>query len=159
MVTYTQNLCSAFNPSKVHTHTAVSSHSPWTHTRSTGQPFMYLYIYIHTLFNIWSGSKPFIKVVIKQKQNALLNFLDLLQMLTTYICRAVLREVQLVRRDWEGGNAIVKEQFNSWTQASFNNWKMSLFENHHHEHIHCFPVLKTFTYITYSLLNYNVWQQ
>ncbi len=34
MVTHTRNLCSAFNPSKVHTHT------PWTHTRSSGQPFM-----------------------------------------------------------------------------------------------------------------------
>ncbi len=32
------NLCSAFNPSKVHTHS--SEHTPWTHTRSSGQPFM-----------------------------------------------------------------------------------------------------------------------
>ncbi len=34
MVTHTRNLCSAFNPSKVNTHTL------WTHTRSSGQPFM-----------------------------------------------------------------------------------------------------------------------
>ncbi len=34
MVTHTRNLCPAINPSKVHTHT------PWTHTRSSGQPFM-----------------------------------------------------------------------------------------------------------------------
>ncbi len=39
MVTHTQNLCSAFNPSKC-THTAVNTHTPWTHTRSSGQPFM-----------------------------------------------------------------------------------------------------------------------
>ncbi len=39
MVTHTRNLCSAFNPSKVHTHTAVNTHTPWTHTRSSGQPF------------------------------------------------------------------------------------------------------------------------
>ncbi len=32
MVTHTQNLCSAFNPSKC-------THTPWTHTRSSGQPF------------------------------------------------------------------------------------------------------------------------
>ncbi len=32
MVTHTRNLCSAFNPSKVHT--------PWTHTRSSGKPFL-----------------------------------------------------------------------------------------------------------------------
>ncbi len=38
-----RNLCSAFNPSKC-THTAVRSeqtHTPWTHTRSSGQPFLY----------------------------------------------------------------------------------------------------------------------
>ncbi len=35
MVTHTRNLCSAFNPSKVHTHS-----SEHTHTRSSGQPFM-----------------------------------------------------------------------------------------------------------------------
>ncbi len=40
MVTHTQNLCSAFNPYKVHTHTAVNTHTPWTHTRSSGKPFM-----------------------------------------------------------------------------------------------------------------------
>ncbi len=39
MVTHTRNLCSAFNPSKVHTQT-VNTHTPWTHTRSSGQPFM-----------------------------------------------------------------------------------------------------------------------
>ncbi len=39
MVTHTLNLCSAFNPSKC-THTAVNTHTPWTHTRSSGQPFM-----------------------------------------------------------------------------------------------------------------------
>ncbi len=33
----TRNLCSAFNPSKC-THTAVNTHTPWTHTRSSGQP-------------------------------------------------------------------------------------------------------------------------
>ncbi len=33
MVTHTRNLCSAFNQSKMRTHT------PWTHTRSSGQPF------------------------------------------------------------------------------------------------------------------------
>ncbi len=38
MVTHTRNLCSAFNPSKVHTHS--SEHTQWTHTRSSGQPFM-----------------------------------------------------------------------------------------------------------------------
>ncbi len=37
MVTHTQNLCSAFNPSKVHTHSSEHTH---THTRSSGQPFM-----------------------------------------------------------------------------------------------------------------------
>ncbi len=42
----TPNLCSAFNPSKVHTHssehthTPWTPHTPWTHTRSSGQPFM-----------------------------------------------------------------------------------------------------------------------
>ncbi len=45
MVTHTRNSCSAFNPSKVHTHTAVNTHSSehthtHTHTRSSGQPFM-----------------------------------------------------------------------------------------------------------------------
>ncbi len=43
MVIHTQNLCSAFNPSKVHTHrsehTHTHTHTPWTHTRSSGQPF------------------------------------------------------------------------------------------------------------------------
>ncbi len=39
MVTHTRNLCSAFNPSNVHTHT-VNTHPPWIHTRSSGQPFM-----------------------------------------------------------------------------------------------------------------------
>ncbi len=34
MVTHSWNLCSAFNPSKC-THTAVNTHTPWTHTRST----------------------------------------------------------------------------------------------------------------------------
>ncbi len=38
MVTHTRNLCSTFNPSKVHTHS--SEHTPWTHTWSSGQPFM-----------------------------------------------------------------------------------------------------------------------
>ncbi len=33
MVTHTRNLCSVFNPSKEHT-------QQWTHTRSSGQPFM-----------------------------------------------------------------------------------------------------------------------
>ncbi len=59
---HTLNLCSAFNPSKVHTHTvnthththtrqwththrehthtAVNIHTPWTHIQSSGQPFM-----------------------------------------------------------------------------------------------------------------------
>ncbi len=37
-VTHTRNSCSAFNPSKVHTHS--SEHTPWTHTRSSVQPFM-----------------------------------------------------------------------------------------------------------------------
>ncbi len=40
MVTHTWNTCSAFNPSKVHTHTQQWTHTPWTHTRSSGQPFM-----------------------------------------------------------------------------------------------------------------------
>ncbi len=31
MVTHTRNLCSAFNPSKVHTHTAVNTHTVNTH--------------------------------------------------------------------------------------------------------------------------------
>ncbi len=30
MVTHTRNLRSAFNPSKMHTHTAVNTHTPWT---------------------------------------------------------------------------------------------------------------------------------
>ncbi len=40
MVTHTRNLCSAFDPSKVHTHSSEHTHTPWTHTRSSGQPFM-----------------------------------------------------------------------------------------------------------------------
>ncbi len=40
MVTHTRNLCSAFNPSKVHTHSSEHTHTLWTHTRSSGQPFM-----------------------------------------------------------------------------------------------------------------------
>ncbi len=48
MVTHTRNLCSAFNPSKVHTHSSEHTHThtplthtqQWTHTRSSGQPFM-----------------------------------------------------------------------------------------------------------------------
>ncbi len=40
MVTHTRNLCSAINPSKVHTHSNEHTHTPWTHTRSSGQPFM-----------------------------------------------------------------------------------------------------------------------
>ncbi len=55
MVTHTLNLCSAFNLSQsahthqwTHTHltypkcthTPVNTHTPWTHTRSSGQPFM-----------------------------------------------------------------------------------------------------------------------
>ncbi len=39
MVTHTRNLHSAFNPSKC-THTAVNTHTPWTHTRSSGQPML-----------------------------------------------------------------------------------------------------------------------
>ncbi len=41
-VTHTQNLCSTFNPSKVHAHSSehTHTHTPWTHTRRTGQPFM-----------------------------------------------------------------------------------------------------------------------
>ncbi len=38
MVTHTRNLCSAFNPSKC-THTAVNTHTLWTHTQSSGQPY------------------------------------------------------------------------------------------------------------------------
>ncbi len=30
MVTHTRNLCSAFNPSKVHTHSSEHTHTPWT---------------------------------------------------------------------------------------------------------------------------------
>ncbi len=37
MVTHTRNLCSAFNPSRVHTHTQQWTH---THTRSSGQPVL-----------------------------------------------------------------------------------------------------------------------
>ncbi len=33
------NLCSAFNPPKC-THTVVNTHTPWTHTRSSGQPML-----------------------------------------------------------------------------------------------------------------------
>ncbi len=40
MVTHTRKLCSAINPSKVHTHSSEHTHTPWTHTRSSGQPFM-----------------------------------------------------------------------------------------------------------------------
>ncbi len=42
MVTHTQNLCSTFNPSKVHAHSSehTHTHTPWTHTRRSGQPFM-----------------------------------------------------------------------------------------------------------------------
>ncbi len=58
MVTNTRNLCSAFNPSTVHTHSSEYTHTQWTqwthththcehthththtHTRSSGQPFM-----------------------------------------------------------------------------------------------------------------------
>ncbi len=39
MMSHTRNLCSAFNPSKC-THTAVNTHTPWTHTRSSGQPML-----------------------------------------------------------------------------------------------------------------------
>ncbi len=39
MVTHTRNLCSALTHPKC-THTAVNTHTPWTHTRSSGQPFM-----------------------------------------------------------------------------------------------------------------------
>ncbi len=51
MVTHTQNLCSAFIPSKcthtavnkhthTHTHTHKYTHTLWKHIRSSGQPFM-----------------------------------------------------------------------------------------------------------------------
>ncbi len=40
MVTHIRNLCSAINPSKVHTHSSEHTHTLWTHTRSSGQPFM-----------------------------------------------------------------------------------------------------------------------
>ncbi len=40
MVAHTLNLCSAFNPSEVHTHSSEHTHTPWTHNRSSGQPFM-----------------------------------------------------------------------------------------------------------------------
>ncbi len=40
MVTHTRNLCSAFDPSKVHTHISEHTHTPWTHTQSSGQPFI-----------------------------------------------------------------------------------------------------------------------
>ncbi len=39
---HTLNLCSAINPSKAHTHTAVNKHTPRTHTQSIGQPCWYL---------------------------------------------------------------------------------------------------------------------
>ncbi len=44
-MTHTRNLCSAFYPSNVHTHSSehthtVNTHTQWTHTRSSGQPFM-----------------------------------------------------------------------------------------------------------------------
>ncbi len=38
MVTHTRNLCSAFNPSKC-THSSEHTHTQWTHTRSSGQPY------------------------------------------------------------------------------------------------------------------------
>ncbi len=34
MVTHTRNLCSAINPSKVHTHSSEHTHTPWTHTHT-----------------------------------------------------------------------------------------------------------------------------
>ncbi len=43
MVTYTQNSCSAFNPSKVHTHSSEYTHrehAPGIHNRSSGQPML-----------------------------------------------------------------------------------------------------------------------
>ncbi len=40
IVTHTWYSCSAFNPSKVHTHSSEHTHTPWTHTRSSWQPFM-----------------------------------------------------------------------------------------------------------------------
>ncbi len=40
MVTLTQNLCSEFIPSKVHTHSSEHTHIHCEHTRSSGQPFM-----------------------------------------------------------------------------------------------------------------------
>ncbi len=45
-MTHTGNLCSAFSPSKVHTHSSEHTlkhkrtHTLWTHTRSSGQAFM-----------------------------------------------------------------------------------------------------------------------
>ncbi len=39
MLTHTRNSCSAFTHPKC-THTAVNTHTPWTHTWSSGQPFM-----------------------------------------------------------------------------------------------------------------------
>ncbi len=39
LVNRTRNSCSAFNPSKVNTHTAVHTHTPWTHTRSSSLGF------------------------------------------------------------------------------------------------------------------------
>ncbi len=52
MVTHTRNLCSAFNPSNVHTHSSehthtVNTHTPWTHTRSnvcidSREPFLHV---------------------------------------------------------------------------------------------------------------------
>ncbi len=37
---HTQNLCSAINPSKVHTHSSEHTHTPGIQNRSSGQPFM-----------------------------------------------------------------------------------------------------------------------
>ncbi len=46
MVTHTQSLCSAFNPSKVHTHTAVNTHThTHTHTVNT-HPEKWAAIYV-----------------------------------------------------------------------------------------------------------------
>ncbi len=40
MLTHTWNLCSAFNPSKVHTHSSEHTHTHGTHSWSSGKPFM-----------------------------------------------------------------------------------------------------------------------
>ncbi len=40
IVTHTRNLCYAFNPSNVHTLSSEHTHTLWTHTQSSGQPFM-----------------------------------------------------------------------------------------------------------------------